>query len=90
MEFRSSLCHLSLTGMLYSARGYLVLALLTSLFITAGCVSTAKVEPEKAESKVEPEKAPLYFTDLTPITPQPSAASIQGGLKVWYWEEFYA
>ena len=74
--------------MLFYARSYLVLALLVSWFIKAGCAQTAKVEP-KTDSNVVPEKAPLYFDDLTPITPQPSAESIIGGLKVWYWEEFY-
>jgi hypothetical protein len=88
LEFKSRLCHLSLTEIPFSVRSYLVLAFLMSWFITAGCLSTAKVDPN-AESKVEPEKAPLYFTDLTPITPQPSAASIQGGLKVWYFEEYF-
>jgi len=74
--------------MLFSARSYLLLALLVSWFSAAGCAQTAKVEP-KTDSNVVPEKAPLYFDDLTPITPQPSAESIIGGLKVWYWEEFY-
>ena len=89
MESQSRPCLLPQTGMLFSARSYLVLALLVSWFITAGCAQTAKVEP-KADSNVVPEKAPLYFDDLSPITPQPSAEPIIGGLKVWYWEEFYA
>jgi len=88
LESQSRPCLLPQTGMLFSTRSYLVLALLVSWFITAGCAQTAKVAP-KADSNVVPEKAPLYFDDLTPITPQPSAESILGGLKVWYLEDFY-
>lgn len=75
---------IALIRMPFSARGYLLLAVLMSWFITAGCV-----QPAKVGQKAEPEKPPLFFTDLTPITPPPPAGSIKGGLKVWYFEEFY-
>jgi PA14 domain len=64
--------------------GSLLLALLMSGFILAGCAQLTKLGP-----KAGPEKPPLFFTDLTPINPLPPAESIKGGLKVWYFDDFY-
>lgn len=100
MEFRSSPYHYSpLPGLFFLVRRCFLLALLLSWIITTGCVQSKKSEPNatpKVEPKAEfmgitpdPEKAPLYFTDLVPITPQPDAAAVQGGLKVWYFEDFF-
>ena len=59
-----------------STYGSLLMALLVSGIILTGCVTT--------QTESERKKIPFTFTDLTPITPQPDAASIQGGLSVWY------
>ena len=104
MKFKSRpYYHLSLSRMSFYVRFSLLLALSVSWILTAGCAQPKKAEPKatpevesKVEKKVEfmeitpdPDKAPLSFNDLEPVTPPPNAAVIQGGLKVWYWEDFF-
>ena len=63
-----------------STYGSLLLALLVAGFILTGCVTT--------QTESERKKIPFTFTDLVPLTPQPDMASIQGGLRVWYFPDF--
>jgi hypothetical protein len=59
---------------------FLFQALLVSVVVLPGCVSTQDKPPR--------QKLPFTFTDLVPISPQPDSASIQGGLRVWYFPDF--
>ena len=63
-----------------STYGSLLLALLVAGFILTGCVTT--------QTESDRRKIPFTFTDLVPLTPQPDVASIQGGLRVWYFPDF--
>ena len=81
MNFKArSFNHLAIIRTPFSARGCLLLAVVVSWFLQAGCLEATKVE--------EGEK-PLFFKDLEPIDPQPPESSIRPGVKVWYFEEFY-
>jgi hypothetical protein len=81
MKMRIGLSVLSgLHRLRLSTYGSLLLALLVSGFILTGCVTT--------QTESDRKKIPFTFTDLTPISPQPDAASIQGGLTVWYLPDF--
>ena len=63
-----------LSGLRLPLLGFLILPLLLSGPFLEGCVST--------QDASKPENAPITFTDLMPLAPQPSEASIEGGLKV--------
>jgi len=78
---KRSYVRFALNRVVLSPCGAALLALLVSGFILAGCVQAPR-EPS-------PESVPPPpLVDLKPVNPQPPAAWIQPGVKVWYFDNF--